>query len=98
MILVLVVILLEKHVHITLSLKEVCYEYCFVFVLFTYSFTAPDHVPDNIYTGLMYYERKGSNKWLMMFMVVQRIKVFLEVINMVPVSHNQTEPNMKDVG
>ena len=38
-----------------------------------------DHVPDNMYTGVMYYKRTGSNKWLMMFMVVQNIKVFLEV-------------------
>ena len=37
------------------------------------------HVPDNMYTGVMYYKRIGSNKWLMMFMVVQKIKVFLEV-------------------
>ena len=37
-------------------------------------------VPDNIYTGGMYYERIGNNKWLMTFMVVQKIKVFLEVI------------------
>ena len=38
-----------------------------------------EHVPDNMYTGVMYYERTGSNKWLMMFTVVQNIKVFLEV-------------------
>ena len=40
-------------------------------------------IPDNIYTGRIYYERIGSNKWVMMFMVVQKINVFLEVINMV---------------
>ena len=84
-IMILLAILMRKHKHITLSQIEVYNEYFFVLkVLFTDSFTAPDHVPDNVYTGLMYYERIGSNKWLMMFMVVQRIKVFLEVINMVP--------------
>ena len=40
-----------------------------------------DCVPDNMYTGMIYYESKGSNKWLMMFMMVQNIKVFLEVHN-----------------
>ena len=38
-----------------------------------------EHVPDNMYTGVMCYERTGSNEWLMMFTVVQNIKVFLEV-------------------
>ena len=37
-------------------------------------------VPDNIYTGGMYYERTGCNIWKMTFMVVQNVKVFLEVI------------------
>ena len=41
------------------------------------SCTVTDRVPDNMYTGVMYYESRGSNKWLMMFMVVQNIKVFL---------------------
>ena len=56
-------------------------------------------VPDNIYTGGVYYERIERNKWLMMFMVVQKIKVFLEVINMVPrlVSRSQTQPTMNEV-
>ena len=73
----------ETQTHHSIS-KGGVYEYCFVMkVLFTYTCIAPDHVPDNIYTGRIYYERIGSNKWLMIFMVVQKIKVFLEVINMV---------------
>ena len=40
-------------------------------------------VPDNKYTGEMYYERKGSNKWLMRFMIVQNIKVFQKVIDII---------------
>ena len=37
-------------------------------------------VPDNIYTGGIYYERTGFNRWKMTFMVVQNVKVFLEVV------------------
>ena len=54
-------------------------------------------VSDNIYTGGIYYERIGSNKWLMMFMVVQTIKVFLEVINMVSSLTCHTQPTIKEV-
>ena len=35
--------------------------------------------PDNIYTGEILYERIGSNKWLTRFIVVQNVKVFLQV-------------------
>ena len=37
-------------------------------------------VPDNIYTGGIYYKRTECNIWEMTFMVVQNVKVFLEVI------------------
>ena len=37
-------------------------------------------MPDNIYTGEVYYERTSSNKWLMRFMTVQNLKVFQQVI------------------
>ena len=37
-------------------------------------------IPDNIYTGGIYYERIASNKWLTRVIIIQNIKVFLEVI------------------
>ena len=39
----------------------------------------------------MYYERKGSNKWLMRFMIVQNIKVFQKVVNIIYSMHLYSE-------
>ena len=50
-----------------------------IIIIIILMYIVTDRVPDNMYTGVMYYKRIGSNKWLMMFMVVQNIKVFLEV-------------------
>ena len=36
-------------------------------------------IPDNIYTGKIYYETIGSNKWIMRFSIIQNVKVFLQV-------------------
>ena len=44
-------------------------------------------IPDNIYTGGIYYERIASNKWLTRFIVIQNIKVFLEVILIITLLH-----------
>ena len=45
-------------------------------------------VPVNRYTGIVYYEREGSNKWLMRFNVVQNINVFLQVIKITCILSN----------
>ena len=45
-------------------------------------------VPVNRYTGIVYYEREGSNKWLMWFNVVQNINVFLQVIKITCILSN----------
>ena len=34
---------------------------------------------ENIYSGGMYYEKIGNNKWVMRFVVCQSIRVFLKV-------------------
>ena len=34
---------------------------------------------ENIYSGEMYYKKKGNNRWLMRFVVSQSIRVFLKV-------------------
>ena len=33
----------------------------------------------NIYSGGVYYDKTGRNRWLMKFVVVQNIRVFLKV-------------------
>ena len=35
--------------------------------------------PDNIYTGDILYEKIGSNKWLIRFIIYQNVKVFFQV-------------------
>ena len=36
--------------------------------------------PDNTYTGQICYVKKGTNRWCMVFMAIQNIKVFIKVI------------------
>ena len=69
-----------SHIFTYHSVSGGIYEYCNESIIIISScIIVTDHVPDNMYTGVTYYKRTGSNKWLMMFMVVQNIKVFLEV-------------------
>ena len=41
--------------------------------------TSDSSIPDNTYTGQICYVKKGINRWCMVFMAIQNIKVFLEV-------------------
>ena len=37
-------------------------------------------IQENIYTGILLFERIGSNKWLVRFMIAQNVKILLQVI------------------
>ena len=54
---------------------SICYIYC----IYSVQVTSDSSIPDNIYTGQICYVKKGTNRWCMVLMAVQNIKVFLEV-------------------
>ena len=50
-----------------------------LYCIYSVQVTSDSSIPDNIYTGQICYVKKGTNRWCMVFMAVQNIKVFLEV-------------------
>ena len=71
----------------SLTLRDAC-ELNIIILLFIVQVPDDTSVPDNKYTGEMYYERIASNKW---FMIVQNIKVFQKVFNIIDSAHLYSE-------